>query len=55
MKAGIGMREELVLKHTVGGTFIHTGKDKLAYTVTPKGEFWEIVIHLSSEVESKRL
>ncbi|MEC0264710.1 hypothetical protein [Paenibacillus anseongense] len=49
------MREELVLKHMVGGTFIHTGKDKLAYTVTTNGDYWEIAIHLSPEVDIQKI
>lgn len=50
------MREELVLKHMVGGrTFIQTRKDKLNYTVLPNGDHWEIAIHLSPEVDIQEI
>lgn len=46
------MREELVLKHVVGGrTFIQTGKENLDYTIRIKGNYWEIMIYLTPKVE----
>lgn len=48
------MREQLVLKHVVGGsTFIHTGKRNLDYKVISEGDSWKITITLSPEMDVK--
>lgn len=49
------MREELVLKHAVGGrTFIQT-KNQKEYTIIPEGEHWKIQIQLTPEVNIKEI
>ncbi|MFC5452396.1 hypothetical protein [Paenibacillus aestuarii] len=50
------MREELVLKHAVGGrTFIQTGKKPLDYTITQEGSNWKISVHLTPEIDIQEI
>lgn len=50
------MREELVLKHAVGGrTFIQTRKEQMDYIVTSEEGKWKIQIHLTPEVNVQEI
>jgi hypothetical protein len=45
------MREELVLKHAVGGRTFFQTKNQKEYEVIPEGEHWRINIQLNPEVK----